>query len=242
MGDSRRRRRAVVVAVLAGCVIAPSVDVPAEHTLVVAWGLIGLGLGLALLHRIREHAHFSRRMRSCTVPTPVAGFTVRLGAPRRSAFVAGLVRPEIYCDRVLLDELDPGELRAVLLHEQAHQRARDPLRMLATDALLRFITWSHRGNTWRERILARREIAADRYALSAGATRPAILSALMKVAPVSVGEAAAFSPATEMRLQALLDHELPPAGPRWRSVAAGLALGLTGCLAIVHPIITHLPV
>lgn len=222
--------------------MAPGIDIPVDHVLVGAWGLLAVGLSIAFVHRVREHGHFSRRMRACTVPVRVDGLTLRLGAPGRSAFVAGLWRPEIYCDRALLDELDDGELQAVLLHEHAHQRARDPLRMLVSDLVLRLVGWTRRGQLWRERALARREIAADRYALSEGATRAAIASALMKVAPAATGAAAAFAPATEMRLRALLDDQAPAGPPRRRRVAAGLAIGLPSCLALVHPIVSHLPV
>lgn len=238
---SHRWRRAVAVTVLVGCAIGPGVDVPVEHVLVGVWGLLAAGLSVAFVYRVREHGHFSRRMRACTVPARVDGVALRLGAPGRSAFVAGLWRPEIYCDRALLEELDPGELRAVLLHEHGHQRVRDPLRILAADLVFRLISWTGRAGAWRERTLARREIAADQYALSAGATRSAIASALLKVAPDSTGHAAAFAPATELRLRALLADGPPTSPPRWRAVLAGLAIGVAACLAIVHPIVTHLP-
>ncbi len=42
--------------------------------------------------------------------------------------VAGLLRPKIYLPRHLLDMLSDAELTAILLHENAHRRRRDPLR------------------------------------------------------------------------------------------------------------------
>lgn len=239
---SPRWRRAVAITVLVGCAIGPGIDVPIEHVLVGAWSLLAAGLTLAFLHRVREHGHFIRRMRACTVPARVGGFPLRLGAPGRSAFVAGLWKPEIFCDRRLLDELNPGELQAVLLHEHAHQRVRDPLRMLATDLAFRLVGWTGRGQAWRERALARREIAADQFALSAGASRAAIASALLKVSPASMGHAAAFAPAAELRLRALVEGLPSVSTPRWRAVLTGAAVGLVGCLVVVHPIVTHLPV
>ena len=43
--------------------------------------------------------------------------------------VAGLLRPRIVLPEVAVRELDPGELRAVLLHEDAHRRRYEPLRL-----------------------------------------------------------------------------------------------------------------
>ncbi|MES2521904.1 MAG: M56 family metallopeptidase [Gemmatimonadota bacterium] len=51
------------------------------------------------------------------------------------AFTAGWLRPHIYVATRLADELSPAELRAVVAHEHAHVRRRDPLRL----SVLRFV-------------------------------------------------------------------------------------------------------
>ncbi len=51
------------------------------------------------------------------------------------AFAVGLWSPRIYLDRRLVEDLSAEELAAVLRHEHAHVRRRDPLRL----SMLRFI-------------------------------------------------------------------------------------------------------
>jgi Zn-dependent protease with chaperone function len=51
------------------------------------------------------------------------------------AFTSGWVRPLVYVSACLPQRLSAGELRAVLAHEAAHARRRDPLRL----SLLRFL-------------------------------------------------------------------------------------------------------
>lgn len=51
------------------------------------------------------------------------------------AFTAGWLRPRVYIARSLADRLAPEQLTAVLAHEAAHVRRRDPLRL----SLLRFL-------------------------------------------------------------------------------------------------------
>lgn len=51
------------------------------------------------------------------------------------AFTVGWIRPQIYVARALSVQLRPEELTAVLAHEDAHVRRRDPLRL----SLLRFL-------------------------------------------------------------------------------------------------------
>ncbi len=58
---------------------------------------------------------------------------VTCGAP--VALCHGLWRPRILCSTGLLALLEPAELKAVLCHERAHLRRRDPLRLLVARSL-----------------------------------------------------------------------------------------------------------
>jgi Zn-dependent protease with chaperone function len=54
------------------------------------------------------------------------------------AVTCGLIRPRMLVSTGLAAALTPAEVRAVLAHERAHLRARDPLRLLAARL---FVAW-----------------------------------------------------------------------------------------------------
>ncbi|NNE44510.1 MAG: M56 family metallopeptidase, partial [Gemmatimonadetes bacterium] len=68
----------------------------------------------------------TRALRGSAVPRDA----VRLTSRRVGAAVIGLRRPVIVLEETLLAELSVAELRAVLEHEDAHRRRRDPARTL----------------------------------------------------------------------------------------------------------------
>jgi Zn-dependent protease with chaperone function len=59
---------------------------------------------------------------------------VCLAGDDATAFCAGLLRPRVYLTEGVVRVLDPGALDAVLVHESAHARRRDPLRRLCVHA------------------------------------------------------------------------------------------------------------
>lgn len=202
----------------------------------VVFAIAGVAVGL-FLRVATVHSWLTRRLRHRSVEGQVAGTAIRRGPLGGSVFVAGLARPAIFCDDRLLDELTAEELRAVALHERAHQIARDPLRTAAVAAIAPLLGRCRRGEDWLERRAAHREIAADRYALAHGADRRAIAAALMKIPPATAAHAASFAPAVELRLRALLGEDVGTAGRPWSGVLAlGVAVGGTACLAFVHPV------
>jgi Zn-dependent protease with chaperone function len=77
------------------------------------------------------------------------------------AFTTGWLRPRIYISACLPERLSPAELRAVLAHEAAHLRRRDPLRL----SLLRFLActlfWLPAVGRLAEDIADEAEVSAD---------------------------------------------------------------------------------
>ncbi|MFU8841609.1 MAG: hypothetical protein ACNA8R_12955 [Nitriliruptoraceae bacterium] len=185
-----------------------------------------------------RHVALVRRLQRCSVPTMLSGIPVRLGRLGDAAFVAGLQRPAIYCDERLPQELTPGELRAVLLHEQAHQRSFDPVRLLVLDLLAPVARPFAAGRQWLASAEARREVAADRYALTNGARRGELASALLKLPPLARAHVTGFTPAVDLRLQALLGDIDDVATPALlRSSGMFLLGGLVGvmtCTWLLH--------
>ncbi|MFI7134724.1 M56 family metallopeptidase [Nonomuraea sp. NPDC050153] len=153
----------------------------------------------------------------------------------RTAFCSGLLRPRVYVTR----RLDGPELDAILLHESAHARRRDPLRRLLARAAGDVLFFLPLAAWWAERQVERSEVAADRFAIKR-CGRKAVAAALVSVAAGPIAGAAApgtaaFNGAAQARLAQLLGDPPPRRRPsRARSLAslAGLlsAVGLMMCL------------
>lgn len=192
---------------------------------------------LAAVATVR-HLALVRGLQRCSVPAVLSGIPVRLGRIGDAAFVAGLHRPAIYCDARLPQELTPGELRAVLLHEQAHQRSFDPVRLLVLDLLAPVARPFAAGRQWLASAEARREVAADRYALAHGARRRELASALVKLPPLARAHVPGFTPAVDLRLQALLgdiDDVATPALLRASGMfLLGGLVGVVTCTWLLH--------
>ena len=200
--------------------------------------LLTVSLMGVVVVRATRHARLVSQLRQRSAPAQMAGLTVQAGDIGEAAFVAGLRHPTIFCDRDLPDRLSPGELRAVMLHEQAHQEARDPARLLLLGLLAPLLGRLPRGSQWLATRLAAREIAADRYALAHGATRSDLASALLRLPPLGRAHVAGFTPAVELRLRALLGDEVavgvPPALRRSAALGLGAVGGSITCTWFLH--------
>jgi beta-lactamase regulating signal transducer with metallopeptidase domain len=232
----RSKIRWAVAAAAATCAAGAAIGTAFGAVVALAVGFAGLSALLVFTRVSFAHGALTRRLRGRSTEAEVAGTRLRLGTVGGSVFVAGLSRPDIFCDAALLDDLDDDEVSAVTLHERAHQLARDPLRNAVVAAvaplLLRFL----RGRDWLQRRAAAREIAADRYAMANGVDRRAIASALLKVPPAGAAHAAGFGSAVDLRLQALLGDEVDLQGRRsWLAVTVGAIAGAAVCLAMLHP-------
>lgn len=191
--------------------------------------------GVTVAHDLWRHHRLAAALHARTRPSVRGGIAVREGHLGEVAFVAGLRRPTIHVDPDLLDRLSPEQQRAVLLHERAHQLAHDPWRAQVAASLRRWSPRARAGGV--DRRQARREIAADRAALSLGASRAALAGALLAVPPAHHRGVAAFPPAAELRVRALLGEPVDlrprPVGPVVAAVSAALAVAT--CAVVWHP-------
>ena len=146
--------------------------------------------------------------------------------PGQAAFCAGIVRPGVYVTSGLVAALGVDELCAVLLHEGAHARRRDPLRRAGGRAAVEVVWHIPLVDWWFRQALERAELAADRAALGRLGPAPlarALVAMDIPVAP-AVG-AAAFDGAAPARVAQLLGDPVPRQRP---SLAAWtLTIGLT---------------
>lgn len=110
------------------------------------------------------------------------------------AFAVGLWSPLIYLDRRLADDLSTVELAAVLRHEHAHVRRRDPLRL----SMLRFIACTLFWIPMLKRFVADMadevELAADRVAAKSNPLT--LASALVTLAQRNVRPVGSFGGVT----------------------------------------------
>jgi beta-lactamase regulating signal transducer with metallopeptidase domain len=196
------------------------------------------GVVTLLTVRARRHRRLVRALHAASVPDELAGTPVRTGQLGDAAFVAGLSRPTIYCDHRLPEQLTPAQLRAVLLHERAHQRALDPARLLLVELVAPVLRRCTLGRQWLAATLARREIAADQHALDHGASRADLAAALLALPPLTRAHVAGFTPAIDLRLRALLgddpDVRTPPVLRRSAMLIAGGTLGAALCAWFLH--------
>jgi beta-lactamase regulating signal transducer with metallopeptidase domain len=148
----------------------------------VAW----IALALVQLWRLGRDLRRARRHVGTPFETTLLG---RLGIPRDVVvvsdlavvpLVAGLLRPRIVLPRRLVTALSTDELGAILLHEDAHRRRRDPLR----SACHRFVAAIFCGYPplylVLRRLAATAEYACDEHVVRAGVSAPCYARALAR--------------------------------------------------------------
>lgn len=209
---------------------------PHHPVTMVEWLLLaagGLAVGMVALRVLRAQL---ATWRAVTALVRGAGLDGEGGLVASSAplsVTAGLLRPLVLVSTGLRSRLSPDQLRAVLAHEHAHARRRDPLRLLAV-ALL----GAAHGPSTRRRLVADLalacEEAADEDAALAVGDRTLVAESILAVErllgaePLRVGLALGMAGcAAEARVDALLRDPLPPSPVRtsrraiWAAVAAG---------------------
>lgn len=154
---------------------------------------------------------------------------VSVAGDDRTAFCAGLLRPRVYVTEGAVAGLAPDELDAVLVHERAHARRRDPLRGLLRRAAADVLFFVPITSWWVTRWHERAELAADSAAIRQVGV-PALAGALLSTTgghvPVT---SAAFDGATDARIAQLSGEQLSARRPSWLSVA----LSFGGVVAVV---------
>jgi Zn-dependent protease with chaperone function len=166
------------------------------------------------------------------------------------AFTAGLLHARIYLSEELPRVLAAEELRATFLHELAHLRRRDPLRVAAFRFLARALFWLPLVAVWADALAEEVEIAAD----DAGRDEPlALAGAIVKVARITTDRIAFAVPAlgdgplVDRRVRRLLGQSLSvsvpvPLGSLVRTVLVltalwglGVSVVLTHAPGVMHP-------
>ena len=140
-------------------------SVEPENAEVVPWSLAGLSLLFAVVC-VRALVRSIRRLR---IPSHVPAYT------------AGLLHPTIFISAGLASLLDDEARAAVVEHERAHARHRDPLRVwlaeLATDLQWPGVAATARLNRWQEALELARDLESRRAGVDGADLAAAILEA-----------------------------------------------------------------
>jgi len=198
---------------------------------VVALALVGIAvIALAVSGAARELAadrRLGRRLRARSPRRHAGALVIEDARPR--AFCAGLVRPRVYVSSGALGLLDDAALRAVLEHELAHARRRDPLRLACGRILAQALFYVPGMDELHRSQLALAELSADECALAAAPrNRAALARAMLSFAEHSRPEdPTGLDPE---RVDQLLGD---PPGWRFPLLVLALALCVLGLLAAV---------
>lgn len=150
-----------------------------------------------------DHVRLVRSLQNLTSEGELGGVPVKY-VNGVAPFVAGILRPHVYCDPALVCRLTRQQQRAVALHEHHHLVRRDPLRLQMSRALRPLGQLLPRLGARLDLHEARCEVAADRYALANGATRADIAGALLAmIEDDRLSRVPGFLTVAEVRLRAL---------------------------------------
>lgn len=157
----------------------------------------------------------------------------RMSAPGVPAFTTGLLRPVVYVSDRLASELSADELKAVIAHEDAHRRRRDPLRLTVWRFLGCALFFLPALRALVEDMADEAEIAADDAAASDRRVEPlALASALIAIAeryravlPIPAAVGLLGRDLLDRRVRRLAGEQVP--------VASHLSRGKMGTAAIV---------
>lgn len=195
-----------------------------------------IALVLALLRVWREQLLLSRLPR-----IPIAAGDVPVDmvpSATVNAFCAGVIRPRVLVTKGLLARLDDDELRAAVMHELEHARARGPLKVALAHIATRTLFWLPALGDLLDRYVLLSELAADRAAIRA-TSRSALAGALSEVVdgPPRLAGAVALADFAAPRIDRLFDPraELPPIFRRSSLLAGLAALGLVAFVLVCSP-------
>jgi Zn-dependent protease with chaperone function len=155
----------------------------------------------------------------------------RIGGPSPAAVLAGVRRPRLFIASEILDRLEERHLEALAAHERAHHESRDNALRLLWNACADPVSASRAGRESSAQWELALEEAADRSAVSAGASPEDLAEALLAVARFRPRRerleacASAFDRGgrLERRVRSLLAQETPAPVPTRKRLAPWIA-------------------
>ncbi len=229
--------------------IATATSIPVVLSLSLAASIWGLMLWHLCRQAIIGHRTIRLARRYAVVPPGALATTAHdLGIrrlivtdlPENLAFCGGLLRPTVVVSSPLIRSLDAAPLQAVLAHEAAHARNRDPLRQTLAHAVARGLWLAPAARQTAEHQRLRLELAADTHA-TAYAGRRAVAEALMALhtAPAYTDEPAIAAGGTALgaRIDALVPGATAPRLTVEPAIVRRSAVGVTLATLVVTAVI-----
>lgn len=197
-------------------------------------GLAVISLCVVLVLAIRVQRQFGRYLRRRRQLADVGWHSGPHGArlidsPELLAFSFGLMRPEVYLTRGLMNQLNDEQLAAVMAHEQVHCANRDGLRQFLVQLLFP-PTGLH--NTLADDLRAAAEQRADSIAARGAVQRLSLAETLVHVQRLAMQRASGvgrIDAGLEQRVQALLN----PGIERWAYRLAPVSITVLLVLALL---------
>ena len=228
---------------------------PTEGGGALTWGLLLVALAWITARSLSFSWRVWRSMRALRplleAARPLAGAEARLlEVSPPLAFTAGLWRPVSAVSEGLIAALSGDELAAVLAHEAAHARARDPLWQLWAQLSLELAFPARPRRQLLSDLSLCTERCRDEEACAAPGQRLEMASALVKMArlgvrpvgaPAPLGVAFFGAPALVTRAEALLEVSAPQAsggaGLRRRHLKQGLIAASAALASPLHHLV-----
>jgi Zn-dependent protease with chaperone function len=217
-----------------------------------AWWRLRTTLGLIVTRTVVSTGATFHAARVAAVPTDSIRLVDGLPMP---AFTIGWVRPVILVSTELEGQLSQAQLAAVLAHEYAHVRRRDPLRLTMLRALGCLLFWLPAMRRLAADVADDAEIIADDFAIRGDpvALASAILALAQWRAPGRTGDASLQHGGAivgfqrdamlDRRINRLLGHEssitTQVTKPSLFGAVLALCLAWGSGLAVAHPMTSH---
>lgn len=158
---------------------------------VLVLSLVMLGVFSLLIFQVLKTTLFVRKMLKDKVRTPkkVRDIVLELGiqdklavvlSGKLSSFCYGYIKPRILLSTGLINSLNKGELKAVLLHESYHLKRSDPLKILLSQVAATMFFFVPILRDFHSHYVLSKEITADQLAIQDRGGQD-IRSALMKM-------------------------------------------------------------
>ena len=149
------------------------------------------------------------------------------------AFTAGFLKPRVFLSTKLVDILDEKELRAVILHESHHRKAKDPLKGLVVSFLSDFLFFLPVSRFLHKAYHLTSEMTADAYSVSSQANPLDLASSLLKVRKLNGSAASWFFDPTTERAKHLLGQPARIPLPLKKTFLTIVLLAITAMIAMV---------
>jgi beta-lactamase regulating signal transducer with metallopeptidase domain len=212
---------------------------------IASWYLAGIGRGLWHLYILRKSCV---AIDPATLDPQLQQTLARNQSPRQIALCTsdlanvptalGLVKPAIVFPTWVMQQLSPGELNQILLHELAHLRRLDDWTNLA-QKLVKAVFFFHPAVCWIEKkVSLEREMACDDAVLAETASPRAYAECLAHLAEKTlIQRSIALAQAalgkihhTSLRVAQILDANRPtPQGRSWKPAASLVAAFALAC-------------